>query len=116
MSNLQIIWNDIKNSLHYGPATLPLWEEMIAKLHDLETRMAELEMPKITLVAHGAIESVASVVDTASSAETIDAPVHEQSAAESAPESPEPAIKSDTPADNNLTGNSGDSIISKLFK
>ena len=43
MDEIKKIWEAVKNSLHYGPTTLPLWQEVITKLHDFEARIQALE-------------------------------------------------------------------------
>lgn len=91
MKKLQTVWNDIKHSLHYGPSTQPMWEAMISKIDELESRISENENSR----------KKHKIVDSDST---------EQTAIKSIKKSPAPMIKSANLPDTNLIGSAGDSI------
>ncbi len=43
MRTLESLWEELKTLLHSPVSLKPLWEEMIAKIHELESRVASLE-------------------------------------------------------------------------
>src|SRR5665811_326842 len=43
MNEIRKLWESVKNILHHGPSTQPLWQSLIEKLQDHETRIAALE-------------------------------------------------------------------------
>ena len=43
MNEIRKLWESVKNILHHGPSTQPLWQSLIDKLQDHETRIAAME-------------------------------------------------------------------------
>jgi hypothetical protein len=43
MNEIRKLWDEIRNALHYGPNTQPLWQSVIDKMHEFEARLAALE-------------------------------------------------------------------------